>query len=54
MSETMIDLREPLRKGISSDELKKLIQQAVNAKPMGHHLIEGQNPNDRPFCQVGG
>jgi GTP 3',8-cyclase len=54
MSEEMLDLRGPLRSGISNDELKKLIQQAVTAKPMGHHLVEGQRPNDRPFCQVGG
>jgi cyclic pyranopterin phosphate synthase len=54
MSETMIDLREPLRSGISSDKLKELIKQAVLAKPMGHHLVEGKRPNDRPFCQVGG
>jgi len=54
MSETMIDLREPLRSGVSEDQLKDLIQQAVNAKPMGHHLSEGRKPNDRPFCQVGG
>ncbi|HSW57878.1 MAG TPA: GTP 3',8-cyclase MoaA [Dehalococcoidales bacterium] len=54
MSETMIDLREPLRSGISSEKLKELIQQAVQAKPLEHHLVEGQRPNDRPFCQVGG
>jgi GTP 3',8-cyclase len=54
MSETMIDLREPLRSGVSADKLKELIQQAVTAKPMGHHLSEGFKPNDRPFCQVGG
>jgi molybdenum cofactor biosynthesis enzyme MoaA len=54
MSETMIDLREPIRSGIDSDKLKELIKQAVKAKPMGHHLIEGKRPNDRPFCQVGG
>jgi cyclic pyranopterin phosphate synthase len=54
MSETMIDLREPLRSGISSENLKDLIKKAVTAKPMGHHLSEGERPNDRPFCQVGG
>jgi len=54
MSEDMLDLRGPLRSGISDQELKRLIQQAVTAKPMGHHLVEGQRPNDRPFCQVGG
>jgi GTP 3',8-cyclase len=54
MSETMIDLREPLRSGISQEALKELIQKAVSAKPLSHHLTEGQNPHDRPFCQVGG
>jgi len=54
MSENMIDLRDKLRGGISHEELKDLFRQAVIAKPMGHHLVEGQNPNDRPFCQVGG
>jgi cyclic pyranopterin phosphate synthase len=54
MSETMIDLREPLRSGISSDKLKELIMKAVAAKPKEHHLAEGQKPNDRPLCQVGG
>jgi cyclic pyranopterin phosphate synthase len=54
MSETMIDLREPLRSGISSDQLKDLIKEAVTAKPMGHNLSQGERPNDRPFCQVGG
>jgi GTP 3',8-cyclase len=54
MSEEMLDLRGPLRSGVSTDELKRLIQQAVIAKPMGHHLVEGRRPNDRPFCQVGG
>jgi GTP 3',8-cyclase len=54
MSETMIDLREPLRSGISHDQLKELIQSAVSAKPLGHNLLAGQRPGDRPFCQVGG
>jgi GTP 3',8-cyclase len=54
MSEKMIDLREPLRSGETEDKIKELIQQAVTAKPMGHHLSEGYKPNDRPFCQVGG
>jgi cyclic pyranopterin phosphate synthase len=54
MSESMIDLRGPIRDGISTDKLKELIQQAVDAKPKEHHLEEGLKPNDRPFCQVGG
>jgi GTP 3',8-cyclase len=54
MSETMIDLREPLRSGISSDRVKELIKAAVAVKPREHHLTEGYKPNDRPLCQVGG
>jgi GTP 3',8-cyclase len=54
MSETMIDLREPLRSGISEDQLKELIRSAVSAKPLGHNLSTGRPPGDRPFCQVGG
>jgi GTP 3',8-cyclase len=54
MSEAMIDLREPIRSRISNEQLKELIQQAVEAKPKEHHLGEGVKPNDRPFCQVGG
>lgn len=54
MSETMIDLREPIRSGMPEEKIKELIRQAVTAKPMGHHLVEGERPNDRPFCQVGG
>jgi GTP 3',8-cyclase len=54
MSEDMIDLRDSLRSGMSDENLKDLIRKAVTAKPMGHHLVEGRSPNDRPFCQVGG
>jgi GTP 3',8-cyclase len=54
MSETMIDLRDPLRSGISADRLKELIQAAVSVKPREHNLMSGQRPADRPFCQVGG
>ncbi len=54
MSETMIDLREQIRSGISADRLKELIQAAVSVKPMGHNLVSGQHPGDRFFCQVGG
>ena len=54
MSESMIDLREPLRNGITDEELKGLIKKAVAEKPLEHHLSQGLKPGDRPFCQVGG
>jgi len=54
LSEEEIDLRQPLRSGMSSAELKRLIEEAAARKPLGHHLAEGCVPQDRPFSQVGG
>ena len=54
LSEDEIDLKQPLRSGISSVGLKKLIEEAVALKPRHHHLDEGYVPRDRPFSQVGG
>jgi cyclic pyranopterin phosphate synthase len=49
-----IDLKQPLRSGISSAGLKKLIKEAVARKPLRHRLAEGHMPQDRPLTQVGG
>ncbi|MBM4447854.1 MAG: GTP 3',8-cyclase MoaA [Chloroflexi bacterium] len=54
LSEQEIDLRQPLRQGVSAEELKKLIKKAVDSKPRKHKLAEGLVPRDRPFSQVGG
>jgi cyclic pyranopterin phosphate synthase len=54
LHEEEIDLRERLRNGMTPDELKKLIKEAVAAKPLRHHLAEGKVPRGRPFSQVGG
>jgi cyclic pyranopterin phosphate synthase len=54
LSEAEIDLREPLRRGISPEALKSMIKKAVAGKPRQHHLAEGRVPQDRPFSQVGG
>jgi cyclic pyranopterin phosphate synthase len=54
LSEEEIDLREPLRRGASSAELKDLIEEAIARKPLGHHLAEGNTHKGRPFSQVGG
>ena len=54
LAEDEVDLKEPLRRGISSDGLKKLIGDAITMKPLRHHLSEGYVPKDRPFSQVGG
>jgi cyclic pyranopterin phosphate synthase len=54
LSEDEIDLKQPLRSGTNPAGLKQLIEKAVGAKPLQHHMAEGHVPQDRPFCQVGG
>jgi len=54
LAEDEIDLKQPLRSGISSVGLKQLIEEAVASKPLHHHLAEGYIPKDRPMTQVGG
>ena len=54
LSDDEIDLKQPLRSGISSVGLKELIEEAVARKPLRHHLAEGDTPKHRPFSQVGG
>jgi cyclic pyranopterin phosphate synthase len=54
MSDYEIDLKQPLRSGISTEGLKKLIEEAVANKPIRHHLTEGDIPQDRLFSQIGG
>ncbi len=49
-----IDLKQPLRNGVSLGGLKRLIEEAVARKPLRHHLAEGHMPQDRPLTQVGG
>jgi cyclic pyranopterin phosphate synthase len=54
LREDEIDLREPLRRGASVEELKAIIAKATAAKPKGHQLVEGTIHKGRPFSQVGG
>ena len=54
LAEEEIDLKQPMRSGISLAGLKNLIQEAVASKPLRHHLAEGYVPKNRPFTQVGG
>ena len=54
LAEDEIDLKKPLREGISSAGLKRLIEEAVAKKPLRHKLSEGHIPRGRPFSQVGG
>jgi len=54
LSEDEIDLKQPLRNGISLSGLKQLIAETVARKPLRHHLAEGYVPKHRPMTQVGG
>jgi cyclic pyranopterin phosphate synthase len=54
LSDYEIDLKKPLRDGISKAGLKKLFKKAVAEKPLQHKLAEGHVPNRRPFSHVGG
>lgn len=54
LSDYEIDLKQPLRDGISKVGLKKLFKQAVAGKPLRHGLAEGHIPTRRPFSHVGG
>ena len=51
-----INVRDALRSGTGTDELKELIQQAVNIKREQHGLDGRLAPDtdDRPMCQIGG
>ncbi len=54
LAEDEVDLKQPLRSGVSLVDLKQLIEEAVVSKPLRHRLAEGYVPKDRPFSQVGG
>ncbi len=54
LAENEIDLKQPLRSGVSLAGLKQLIEEAIARKPLQHNLAEGYVPKDRPFSQVGG
>ncbi|MFC2011416.1 GTP 3',8-cyclase MoaA [Chloroflexota bacterium] len=49
-----VNLKEALRNGASTDELKQLILKTVAIKREQHHLNEGLAPGRRPMYQIGG
>ena len=54
MSDGEIDLRGPLRAGVSDKELAELFQYVVAHKPERHYLAEGQKVVGRGMSQIGG
>lgn len=51
-----IDLKTPLRSGLSDEEIKKLIENAIYNKPDKHNMIEKYNENfdKRNMNEIGG
>lgn len=54
LSDHEIDLRQPLRSGASPQELKRVITEAIQAKPQKHELAQGRASRKRLMSQVGG
>ncbi len=49
-----LDLRAPLRRGATADDLQDLIRQAIWRKPWGHELSNGVIPMNRIMSEIGG
>jgi cyclic pyranopterin phosphate synthase len=49
-----VDVRSWLRRGVGEDQLRGLIQRAVELKPMRHHLEEVGGPKERAMVEIGG
>ncbi|MBM4465532.1 MAG: GTP 3',8-cyclase MoaA [Chloroflexi bacterium] len=54
LSDYEIDLRTPLRRGATIEDIKHLIAEAVHAKPERHHLSEQVIPRGRAMSEIGG
>jgi cyclic pyranopterin phosphate synthase len=53
-SDHEIDLKTPLREGISDEELFNLLHHGTRTKPEGHTLDTSQGGTDRYMSQIGG
>lgn len=49
-----LDLRGPLRRGASGDDLAEMIRAAIWRKPWGHDLADGVIPMNRIMSEIGG
>ncbi len=54
LSDEEINLRSALRMRASSQEIKRLIVEAIASKPEGHRIAQGVIPQGRSMTQVGG
>ena len=54
LSDREIDLRTPLRQEADVAQIKELLLQGINSKPMQHHLDEWERPENRVMSEIGG
>jgi len=54
LREHEIDLLTPLRGGVSPEELRRMLLNAIWDKPWGHGLAEGEIPLNRVMNEIGG
>jgi len=54
LSDQEIDLRTVLRQGADVAQIKELLLQGINSKPMQHHLDEWERPENRAMSEIGG
>jgi cyclic pyranopterin phosphate synthase len=49
-----LDLKTPLRRGATEDDLAEMIRAAIWRKPWGHDLAHGEIPMNRIMSEIGG
>jgi cyclic pyranopterin phosphate synthase len=54
LSDYEVDLRTPLRNGADEKQIKTLILQGIENKPLRHHLDECRAPKGRVMSEIGG
>ncbi len=54
LSDVEIDLRTSLRQGAGVAEVKALLLEGIQGKPMQHHLSDRQRPEKRVMSEIGG
>lgn len=54
LSDEEVDVRAALRQGASLEELQALLRAAIEHKPAGHNLAQGQIPVGRGMSEIGG
>jgi cyclic pyranopterin phosphate synthase len=54
LSDRESDLRTPLRRGAGVVQIKMLLQEGINSKPLRHHLNECHSAEKRVMSEIGG